>query len=93
MIMNTEKTVTISLKYLSERQLTKLLQMFDSKEAYAKNYPPLRSITGGLHELISEQEHVNPKIKKMFKAINDLQGCLILDNINEWNEVVSLNPL
>jgi hypothetical protein len=82
------KEITIKLNFLTEHQLNQILKMFDSEDAYSQNYPPLKAISGGLYELITrDQKNVNPKIRKMFQAINSFQGALILNDIAKWIEI------
>jgi hypothetical protein len=82
------KEITVKLNFLNEYQLNQILKMFDSEEAYCKNYPPLKAICSGLHEFITrDQKNVNPKIRKMFQAINSLQGSLILKDVTKWIKI------
>ena len=88
------KVVTVNLNFLSEKQLKEFLKMFDSREAYIKNYMPLKAIARGLFDIINNSEikiNHNSKLGRMFRAINDLQGILILDNIREWSNLVQEN--
>jgi hypothetical protein len=81
--------VTLNLKYLTATQAQELINMFDSPEAYAENFSALKGITRGLYKIIDD---TNPSdgdpVSRMFHTVNNLQGILLLDDMQEVERII-----
>lgn len=83
------KRIVIDLQYLNADQARQLINMFDSPEAYAENFSALKAITRGLYNLIQDKGfHDNNQIGRMFHTVNNLQGWLLLDDMQEVSRIL-----
>lgn len=63
--------------------------MFDSPEAYAENFSAIKIITRGLYKIIKDtNQPSDSKVGRMFSTVNDLQGLLLLDNMQEVDRII-----
>lgn len=83
--------LTIDLQYITPDQARQVIGMFDGPEQYRKNFSALKAITRGLFKLLCEGG--NPKIQGMFNTVNDLQGILLLDDMQEVDRILSASCL
>jgi hypothetical protein len=87
-------TFTRELGYLTQKQANDVLKMFDSKEAYAKNFTALKTITSGFFDLLQDGGlSKNEKVGKMFNTVNNLQSALLPDNYMEMESILLKNKL
>lgn len=79
----------IDLQYLNADQARQLINMFDTPQAYSENFSALKAITKGLYKLIQDGGHnKNQKTIRMFNTVNDLQGILLLENMQEVERIL-----
>lgn len=86
--------IVLDLEYLSADQAKQLIEMFDSPEAYAENFSALKAITRGLYKII---EDTKPKVEsplgRMFRTVNNLQGLLLLHDMQEVDRIIRSSGL
>jgi hypothetical protein len=80
--------ITIDLQYLNAAQAQQLIKMFDDPEAYAENFSALKAITKGLYKIILESKpDPDSPLPRMFHTVNNLQGILLLDDMQEVDRI------
>jgi hypothetical protein len=85
----TTGTITIDLQYLSVEQAKSLISMFDSPQEYAENFSAIKAITRGLDKLILETDPaLKTPIRRMFHTVNEIQGTLMRDNMQEHQRII-----
>lgn len=86
--------IIIDLQYLTTDQARHLINMFDSPEAYAENFSAIKAITRGLYKVIEDNK---PKEKspivRMFHTVNEMQGMLMLDDMQEHERIIMKSGL
>jgi CO dehydrogenase/acetyl-CoA synthase alpha subunit len=82
-----------NLQYLNKQQATQLLDMFNSKEEYAKNFAALKAITRGMVGLLDKGQDNNGKVLKLFNAVNEMQDALLLDKSEEVDSILKESGL
>lgn len=94
MFISQPNTITIDLKYITAKQAKQLIKMFDSPDAYAENFSAIKAITRGLHKIIMDSNPVgNTPIMRMFRTVNDMQGTLMLDDVQEHERIINNSGL
>lgn len=86
--------VIIDLKYINADQASSLIRMFDSPEAYAENFSAIKAISRGLYKIIEDHSPTDDsQISRMFYTVNEIQGKLMLDDMQEHERIISSSGL
>lgn len=94
LLTNRNEQININLQYLTADQAKYLIEMFDSPEAYAENFSAIKAISSGLYNVL---ENMNPPEKspilRMFHIVNNMQGTLMLDDMQEHERILKESGL
>lgn len=79
---------TIKLNYLNAGQAGMVLSMFDNEEDFAEYFSALKAITRGLYKILEDCDFKEDKIKRMFKVVNELQGRLLPEDMQQTEQIL-----
>ena len=68
--------------------------MFDSPDEYAENFSAIKAITRGLNNFLLENKPgINSPIGRMFNTVNEMQGTLMRDSMQEHQRILDASGL